>query len=175
MLYLNEVERLNKRKLLFISAIILCIVVLFGLNEIKSFDGYYRTIEGVVNHQKEVRKGAKEIALIKNGSGYVNIMTLDNSIIFYSFKSKNTLTGKKYSIAHIATKTIDYDAVSESIPDIYDWNVFSKTVFNKPDEKDLYWYVISVSDDLIVGNNIEKYEYSYNGNNYYLLCSLRLD
>ena len=163
---------MNKRNLLIVSTVILCIVVLFCLNEIKSFDGYYRTIDSVVKHQKEVKRGAEEIALIKNGSGYVEIMRLDDSIIFYSFKSKNTLTGKKYAIAHIATKTIDYDSLSENIPYIHDWNVFSKIIFNKADEKDLYWYVIETSNDLTIDNNVNKYEYSYNGKNYFLLCSL---
>lgn len=175
MLYLNEVEKLNKRKLLFISAIFLCVVVLFGLNEIKSFDGYYRTVEGAVNHQKEVANGAKAIALIKNGSGYINIMTLDDSIVFYSFKSKETLTGKKYAIALKATKTIDYDTLSNSLPAIHDWNIFSTIIFNKSDEKDLYWYIVKSSNDLTIENNINKYEYVYNGNKYYLLCSLNLD
>lgn len=175
MLYLNEVEKLNKRNLLIMSTLILCIVVLFCLNEIKSFDGYYRTIDSVVKHQKEVQKGAEEIALIKNGSGYVKIMRLDDSIIFYSFKSKNTLTGKKYAIAHTATKTIDYDTVPESFPDIRDWNIFAKTIFNESDEKDLYWYIVGVSNGLTIENNVNKYEYSYNGKHYYLLCSLLLD
>ena len=148
---------------------------MFGLNEIKSFDGYYRTIDGVVNHQKEARDGAENIALIKNGSGYIKIMRLDDAVIFYSFKSKKTLTGKKYALAHKATKIIDYSALPENLPDTRDWNIFSKIIFNNPDEKDLYWYIIKASNDLIIENNINKYEYLYNGNNYYLLCSLISD
>lgn len=166
---------MSKRNLLIVSAIIMCIAALFCLNEIKSFDGYYRTIDGVVKHQKEFQKGAEDIALIKNGSGYVKIMRLDDSIIFYSFKSKNTLTGEKYAIAHTATKTIDYDTVPESLPDICDWNIFAKTIFNKSDEKDLYWYIVEASNDLTIEDDANKYEYSYNGKNYYLLCSLLSD
>lgn len=166
---------MNKRKCLFILAIILFIAVLSCLNEIKSFDGYYRTIEGAVNHQKEVRKGAEEIASIKNGSGYIKIMRLDDSIIFYSFKSKNTLTGKKYAVAQIATKTIDYDTLSENIPDVRDWHIFSRIIFNKADEKDLYWYLIKASNDPAIENNINRYEYLYNGKKYYLLCTLQSD
>lgn len=164
---------MNKRNLFIVLAIIFCIVTLFFLNEIKSFDGYYRTIDSVVKHQKEFQKGAEEISLIKNGSGYVKIMRLDDSIIFYSFKSKNTLTGKKYAIAHIATKTIDYNTISGNYPPIYDWNVFPSIIFNKSDEKDLYWYIADKLNDLTIESDIMCFKYFYNGKEYYLLCSLQ--
>ena len=60
------------------------------------FDGYYSSIENVVAHETTVRKGGDKIALIKNGSGSIAIIRLENAFTFYNFKTKSTLTGKKY-------------------------------------------------------------------------------
>ena len=160
---------MNKRKCLFILAIILFIAVLSCLNEIKSFDGYYRTIEGAVNHQKEVRKGAEEIASIKNGSGYIKIMRLDDSIIFYSFKSKSTLTGKKYAVSSYQRYNIDYDSVTQTPPVFNEWKFFSTTIFNNSDEKDLIWCVVKKSNETVLEDDVKSLDYSYDGTEYCLL------
>ena len=165
-------EKLNKRKLLIILSIFVCIVIVLCLNEIRSFDGYYRSIDDVIAHQKETKNGAEKIALIENGSGYIAVMNLEESLSFYSFKSKNTITGKKYAVAHTSTKTINYSAITETYPNYNEWNIFSSIVVNNSDEKDLYWYVVQKTDSLEIENNMMCFEYSYNGTKSCLLCLL---
>lgn len=166
---------MNKRKLFLVLFICVCVVAFLCLNEIKSFDGYYRSIDNVIAHEEEFKKGAKEIALIENGSGYVEIMYLEDTLIFYSFKSKNSITGKKYAVAHTATKTIDYNAITNTYPKVAEWNVFSAIFLNKSDEKDMQWYIVEKTNDLIIEKDIMCFEYSHQGTTYCLLCSFSSD
>lgn len=160
---------MNKRILSIVFSVVLCVTVLLFLNEVKSFDGYYHSIDSVLAHEEWVQKGAEEIARIKNGSGYVEVMRLDDYLIFYSFKSKNTITGKKYATAHVSTSNIDYDAITGAYPERNEWTTFSKIIFNNKDEQDFYWCVIKKSADTLIESNIMRFEYSYEGNQYYLL------
>ena len=150
---------------------IFVVCVFMFLNEIKSFDGYYKTVDLVMMHQDEVKKGAKRITLIENGSGFIDIRYLDNEIFCYSFKSKASLLGKKYAVASIDTNEINYDLITDSYPRFDDWFYFSQVFTNAPDENDMYWYVVENTDDLKLDKNIMSYEYTYNGKSYYLLCS----
>lgn len=160
---------MNKRILSIVFSVLLCVTVLLFLNEIKSFDGYYHSIDSVLAHEEWVQKGAEEIARIKNGSGYVEVRCLDDYLIFYSFKSKNTITGKKYATAHVSTSNIDYDAITGAYPERNEWTTFSKIIFNNKDEQDFYWCVIKKSADTLIESDIMRFEYSYEGNQYYLL------
>ena len=149
-------EKLNKRHFIILLTILLCFAVAVGLNEIKSFDGYYRSIDKVMVHEKAVQRGAENIARIQNGSGYIEILRFEDTLIFYNFKSKNTLFGRKYAVAMKATKRIDYQNLDNMYNDFQEWNVFSTTIFNNLDEKDLYWCIIEKNDELIIQRLLQR-------------------
>lgn len=164
---------MNKRILMIIISALVCIAIFLGLNEIKSFDGYYSSIENVIAHEKIMRKGGEQIALIENASGYVAIVKLDNSFTFYSFKSKNTLTGEKYAVASYQKYNVDYDNVDETYPPLNEWSYFdSITLFKKTDEKDLKWCVVKKGNELELEDDVKSLEYSYNGTTYCILYKL---
>lgn len=160
---------MNKRTLIIVISAIVCISVLVGLNNIKSFDGYYSSIENVVAHESTVRKGGDKIALIKNGSGSIAIIRLENAFTFYNFKTKSTLTGKKYAVSSYQRYNIDYDSVTQTPPVFNEWKFFSTTIFNNSDEKDLIWCVVKKSNETVLEDDVKSLDYSYDGTEYCLL------
>ncbi|MBE5780507.1 MAG: hypothetical protein E7328_01605 [Clostridiales bacterium] len=132
-------------------------------------DGYYTTIDEVMAHEDPIKKGAQEIARIQNGSGHILIYSHDDVIWFYNFKSRQSLTGKKYAVASCLEERIAYDSISSTPPRAgHLWREFSATVFVGKDEADLRWWVVEGIPST-AADEYDSISYCCNGKTYTLL------
>lgn len=154
----------NKRATTFSLIVVTLILLYFGLEEINSSNGHYRSIEFALKHEYLVQQGAEELLTLKGfeNTPFVSIVYLNEQIEMYSVEQVPDKLGKNYVVQSKYLCELNYNTAPNICPPVKDWFQFVTNINNQ----NLYWTIVQKDCTNINTDDFESIIYKYNGKEY---------